>query len=1255
MRFKSNGPSIPNELLNDRDNGQVVFICGAGVSLNKAGLPNFLDLTEKVIKELDLEKDHAIYKLLDADKEIQDKTNHSLLSLDRIFGLLERDFSIHDIEHYVAKTLKPMNEVDLSAHQTLLKLAKTPDGNTQLITTNFDRLFEDCDKSLTSYVPPKLPILTEDGRLNCITHLHGIVNKDYTKSDGNGFVLSSSEFGSAYLVEAWATKFIQSILKEYSVVFVGYIAEDPPVRYLLEALKKQSHLLQNIYAFHFNGDGNAKSAWESKGVEPIEYDEHHLLWDTLSLWAKRAEDPKDWMLNTLTQLNTKPSEMEAFQRGQVSHIVSTNEGMHIMANMAETLLAEWLCVFDSSLRYSKPTKIKFWDDESTEINPFDRYHLDDDTPPMVEQDNSYHKQVVSASEWNCLSLTKLDKKSLIDKNNISIFDINSYDVHNLSSRLVWFSQWIIKAADSPIVLWWVIKKGGLNLSIVEDILYRLQREERIELFEIWNDLLQVWKIKNNEQTYKMYQIEDYYEKQQWSDKLLNEVIERYYQPILKIDSNLGYTSFPPVDNQLENLHDLVKFELEYKNILELNIDKEWLSPFIKKFRNIIERVIELEKSYSIYPGNIDPFYKIPEKDEHVHYAEGLSVYVHHFKSLLEKLSEYNVSLLREEYFKWDMSDESVFAHLGMWVSSQSNVLSGEEAGNSILNLPENVIWERNTQRDLLISLSNRWNEYPLNIRKKIEIRLLKGRDEDGFENYNAWGILNRTQYLHENGCKFSFDFEQEKKKLKIHAPDWKEENAQEADESYQGFGGIVNQNSDCNDLLLIPLSGVLEKAQEMMKDRTIRLHENKPFTGLSQEKPLRALSVLTNASRNGECPEWAWQAFLYAQENKSTKLTTLIAYRVMYIPLENLKNIKHPLLSWYEKVTKTLKENSPELFESIWDKIILLIKTFPEIGTSGMTSNSKHYEWLTHASISPQGKLSELWISMLPEKIKSSKKLIKKDLIRVEELLNLPTPANRFSLVIFSQNLSWFYARNTSWTTKHILSFLKKLEEDKEALLAGLLGSRTIPSIELMKLLKKDLIEFVIKNTQEISFTKNLVYVLLVLWATMDEKSSDRIISNDEMREILLNSTEKFRLKTLWSLSRFTDNKEVNWDDNTIEFIKNVWPRQIKIKTSNVSFQLNNLAFSNSKLFNGISNDVIRLTKGYLKKDFNFQRINIEDSEIIEKYSEDVLNFLDEVLTEDIFRLPYGLDNILSSIVTANLMLSENTKLIKLQRRCNAN
>ena len=50
MRFIESGPNIPDELLFARDNGDVLFFCGAGVSQQKAKLPSFQGLVDRLLQ-----------------------------------------------------------------------------------------------------------------------------------------------------------------------------------------------------------------------------------------------------------------------------------------------------------------------------------------------------------------------------------------------------------------------------------------------------------------------------------------------------------------------------------------------------------------------------------------------------------------------------------------------------------------------------------------------------------------------------------------------------------------------------------------------------------------------------------------------------------------------------------------------------------------------------------------------------------------------------------------------------------------------------------------------------------------------------------------------------------------------------------------------------------------------------------------------------------------------------------------------------
>ncbi len=295
MRFVANGPAIPDELLLARDQGRVIFFCGAGVSRARANLPDFFGLAEKVVAKLGVMPESPAYKLIREAQAIDSRVGVSgVISADRVFGLLERDFSSRDIEEAVATALKPPSDCDLSAHKTLLDLATTPEGAVRLVTTNFDRLFDDCGRGLRPWQPPRLPDPLRPNDMNGIVYLHGRATSEYAGAEGDGFVLSSSEFGRAYLSDGWATSFIREILSRYVVVFVGYTADDPPVQYLLEALQKSSGKLESAYAFQSGLHDDAVARWRHKGVDAIPYsadNAHAALWLTLEAWATRARDP----------------------------------------------------------------------------------------------------------------------------------------------------------------------------------------------------------------------------------------------------------------------------------------------------------------------------------------------------------------------------------------------------------------------------------------------------------------------------------------------------------------------------------------------------------------------------------------------------------------------------------------------------------------------------------------------------------------------------------------------------------------------------------------------------------------------------------------------------------------------------------------------------------------------------------------------------------------------------------------------------
>jgi SIR2-like protein len=253
-----------------------------------------------------------------------------IVAADRTFGLLERDFAPADIDRAVGAVLKPTPGVDSGAHRILLDLSRTANGKVQLVTTNFDLLFEKAAPHLQMWTPDDLPDL-QRGPFDGIVHLHGMLDAEYEKSVGGNLVLSSAEFGRAYLSEGWATRFIRDATEKYSVVFVGYTTDDPPVQYLLEALNRdRGHKRQPMDAFQSGLHSEAAALWAHKGVTAIPYDDqssHALLWQTLAAWAERARDPEAWRTSVLRRTRKGPEALAPHERGQVMHLAMTPDGV----------------------------------------------------------------------------------------------------------------------------------------------------------------------------------------------------------------------------------------------------------------------------------------------------------------------------------------------------------------------------------------------------------------------------------------------------------------------------------------------------------------------------------------------------------------------------------------------------------------------------------------------------------------------------------------------------------------------------------------------------------------------------------------------------------------------------------------------------------------------------------------------------------------------------------------------------------------
>jgi SIR2-like domain len=600
VRFLAGGPSIPDQLLVARDEGRVIFFCGAGVSRARAGLADFFGLAKQVLDALETGDETPTRKLFEAAKRVEADTGISgLVPADRIFGLLEREFKARDIQESVARALKPSESVDLSAHRTLLQLASGPDGKVRLVTTNFDLLFEAAASNINSFSPPHIPDPRRHDDLEGVTHLHGKVTPDYSGATDDRFVLSSSEFGHAYVSEGWATKFIASLLERYVVVFVGYTADDPPVQYLLEALNRDTGSSGSLYAFQAGPSADADSRWRHRGVEPIPYDpsDHHkALWDTLAAWAIRAQDPEAWQINLIHNAHGGPEAMSPHERGQIVHLVETVEGARRFASAERLPPAEWLCVFDPSVRYSMPRRLK--DVVNGEIiDPFELYGLDSDPRPApVDADDFRARRAAPGAAKNPLLLTRLDQTDLGPNEMPALSGHWALNVPMLTDRLRHLSAWISKVAYQPATVWWATGKRGLHPDIQQMIQFQLRNKDTPSTPEVrraWQLMSEAWATRHDEANGPWFELKAQIARDGWSPAAARQLalVHRAYLAVQRPFS--GSPKPPGLDNPM--LGDMLVLDVEYPHLdIDVEIPNSMISAVTREFRRNVEHAVALE-------------------------------------------------------------------------------------------------------------------------------------------------------------------------------------------------------------------------------------------------------------------------------------------------------------------------------------------------------------------------------------------------------------------------------------------------------------------------------------------------------------------------------------------------------------------------------------------------------------------------------------------------------------------------------------
>ena len=306
---------VPERLLLAHGRGEVLFVCGAGVS-KQACLPDFKGLVLEVYKECDpsvyevcKEKETCCYGLTDNQKAEVRRFRDG--NYDIVLGMLERrlngrqrsDSIVRD--KVVACLQQRSEDGPAPIHCTLMRLADRG-VSVAIATTNYDLLLEEAGTRLQSpvetYSLGSIPWPTRKDDFAGVFHLHGALEKQENRA--SQLILTDHDFGEFYMRRRIVPDFIYDAARLYHLVLVGYSAQDLPMQYLLNAVASDSFRFPDLKErFIFSGSSlhDAKllvEDWKARGITPIHYDckeEHVVLSNTFKRWAELSAFNRDAM------------------------------------------------------------------------------------------------------------------------------------------------------------------------------------------------------------------------------------------------------------------------------------------------------------------------------------------------------------------------------------------------------------------------------------------------------------------------------------------------------------------------------------------------------------------------------------------------------------------------------------------------------------------------------------------------------------------------------------------------------------------------------------------------------------------------------------------------------------------------------------------------------------------------------------------------------------------------------------------------
>ena len=304
-------PPIPERLLLAHARGEVLFVTGAGIS-RPSCLPDFRGLVIEVYAKLDI-KVHSVLTAIPQgvcdqwivstnslnDKQVAEIRRFIKGDYDVVLGMLERRMDtlsarVSSVRTTISQVLRGYEARPAPIHRALMQLSDRA-GLTTIVTTNFDWLLEEAKQGkgpIQTYTLGGIPRPSRSHEFAGVLHIHGALDRDPERA--SDLIITDHDFGEFYMRRRAVSDFIYDAARLFHLVLVGYSANDPPMRYLLNAVAADGSRFDDLKE-RFTFVGTAKpdpiemEDWKGRGITPVPYDkanDHAILRLQMERWAE---------------------------------------------------------------------------------------------------------------------------------------------------------------------------------------------------------------------------------------------------------------------------------------------------------------------------------------------------------------------------------------------------------------------------------------------------------------------------------------------------------------------------------------------------------------------------------------------------------------------------------------------------------------------------------------------------------------------------------------------------------------------------------------------------------------------------------------------------------------------------------------------------------------------------------------------------------------------------------------------------------